>query len=376
MKILHLDGASEDFGGVLSVLRNVAEASRPLGWSHAVWVNEAYVEKRSPSLDYRRSQRIVSDSPSHIEILLQAVRAASELKRLLVQESFEILHAHSRGALLAGSIVSARLRRPLVFTNHNYARHRGLYRWAARRPRMFTVLLTPNMGRYYGLEIQPPPLRVISSCCADRFFTEPLVNAERWKPGGRPVRFVGSGTLFRWKNWHLVAEAFSRLTEAERQQVHFTLLGPTPDAPGPRAYERELHQLIKARGLERQFTLAGPTASMPEALREAGWMLHPATNEPCGVALIEALALGLPAIVADSAGPADIVQHERTGLKFAPDDADDLAAQVRRVLRGEANPSPPEQIRETVRARSATGVLPAYQALYRDVLAAGSGGVK
>ncbi|MBI3875966.1 MAG: glycosyltransferase, partial [Verrucomicrobia bacterium] len=102
MKILHLDGASEDFGGVLSVLRNVAEASRPLGWSHAVWVNETYVEKRAPSLDYRRSRHVVSDSPSHFKILFHAARASAELQRLLREENFDILHAHSRGALLAG----------------------------------------------------------------------------------------------------------------------------------------------------------------------------------------------------------------------------------------------------------------------------------
>ena len=55
MRILHLLGATDDTGGILTVLRNLQETAVPGGWQHVVWVNEAYRESRRPALDYRYS---------------------------------------------------------------------------------------------------------------------------------------------------------------------------------------------------------------------------------------------------------------------------------------------------------------------------------
>jgi glycosyltransferase involved in cell wall biosynthesis len=368
VKILHLTGDREDYGGITSVLRNLQVATARLGWEHVVWVNEAYVEKRQPALSYRRSRHALGESASHPRLVWQALLAVGELRRLLRQERFDVIHAHSRGMLLVG-LAAAKFWGPVVFTNHNYARRLGLYRWAAGQRNLYTVLLTPNMAKYYGLEVQPPRVSVISSCCADWLFDEPLI--QRPEPEERPtLRLVGVGTITRWKRWHLVLRALMQLAETERNRVEFSLWGPTPDDPEARRYEAELKESIKRNGLERQVVLRGSMTSLTEALRAADWMVHPATNEPCGVALIEAMALGMPAVVSKSGGPADIVQGGRTGLLFEPDDPKALADQLRRILRNRVTLAGPADIRESVRHRSASGVVKEYQALYGGLGAA------
>src|SRR5262249_28099802 len=121
--------------------------------------------------------------------------------------------------------------------------------------------------------------------------------------------------------------------------------------------------------LGRQFHFAGPTGSIVDELRKADWLVHPSTNEPCSVALQEALALGLPVVVSQSGGSVGFFQPGRKGVVFKPDDSDDLARQLGRILRGEVSVLAPADIRETVRDRSASGVLPCYQEFYRRVLA-------
>ncbi len=159
MKVLHLLGATEDNGGILSTLRAL-DGAVP-GMTSAVWVNEAFVETRQPRLDYRRSKHALDESGNHLLLAWRAWRSFAQLRVLLQREPFDLLHAHSRGCFAVALLAAARLDLPVVFTNHTYARRIGLYRWGARRPGLTTVLLTPNMARHYGLSPEPGRVELI-----------------------------------------------------------------------------------------------------------------------------------------------------------------------------------------------------------------------
>ena len=53
MKILHLVGQREDFGGILSVIRSLHQVGPSSRYQHSVWVHKDYIETREPVLDYR-----------------------------------------------------------------------------------------------------------------------------------------------------------------------------------------------------------------------------------------------------------------------------------------------------------------------------------
>jgi glycosyltransferase involved in cell wall biosynthesis len=368
MKVLHLAGELEDVGGVLSVIRNLQTASEKWGWQHTVCVHRNYQEVRRPALTYFRSSHLYSDSPNHWHLLFCAFRTFFELNRFLKSTHFDILHAHSRGTFLIGLAFAIWFKRPVVYTNHGYSQRLRMYRRAARFRDFHTVLLTPNMVRYYGLSEAPPRVSVISECCADAFFVEPLVAAASERPQDRPLRLVGVGNITRWKNWHLVLEAFQHLSHDDRQNVTFDLWGPVPIDTASQDYAKELRERVSELGLGGQFRFRGPTVAVTQCLRQADWFVLPSTNEPCSVALIEALALGMPALVSASGGNVDIIQVGKNGWLFAPDDVRDLAALLRKMIRREAGINSPEQIRESVRSRSATEVTSSYRALYEQIL--------
>lgn len=366
MRVLHLVGATDDNGGVLTVLRNLQTVTAGSGVDHVVWVNAAYREVRPPPLQYRFSRYLLADSPSHLQLFVRATRALPELRRLLSEERFDVLHGHSRGGLLLCAWLAGRQSLPVVFTNHGFARRRGLYRWIARKRPLATILLNPNMSRHYDIPADGRRVRVVSECCNDRFFEVPVV-PRRSVPDAGPVRLVGLGNIVRWKNWHLWMAAMRQLNATERARLECHHFGPVPrHDPACEAYAKELEGLRSDPAIGR-WMFHGPTNGVEEALRQADWFVLPSTDEPNSVALIEALALGVPALVSASGGNVNIVQAGQTGLMFEPDNAAHLAEQLRRIALGQATMLEPAAVRETVRFRGATPVGAEHVALYREL---------
>jgi glycosyltransferase involved in cell wall biosynthesis len=117
--------------------------------------------------------------------------------------------------------------------------------------------------------------------------------------------------------------------------------------------------------------LAGPTTRVREAVEGADVFVIPSTNEPCSVALTEALALGKPSIASASGGSVDLVKNGYNGRLFRPDDPEDLARQIAGMISGEGTTATPEQIRDSARHYSASVAWGRYHALYRRLLAGG-----
>jgi len=367
VSVLHLVGSTQDDGGILTVLRHARD---PDGlFRHAVVVHRGFHAKRQPPLDVRESCWLLAESPRHLSLFARALGVVMETRRRCRVEHWGIVHAHSRGgfaaavllALLPGKI-------PIVFTNHAFARRTGLYRWAAGRRRLATVVLNPAMAAHYGLTTQPGRVEIIPDCCSDEFFEGPLVRP----PGPRSrLALVGLGNLVRWKKWNLVLDALGRLPVPLRQRVHFTLWGPTPADADSQAFARELKGQVGALGLAPYVRLAGPTNRVREAVEGADVFIIPSTNEPCSVALTEALALGKPSIASASGGSVDLVKNGYNGRLFRPDDPEDLARQIAGLISGEGTTATPEQIRDSARHYSASVAWGRYHALYRRLLAGG-----
>jgi glycosyltransferase involved in cell wall biosynthesis len=368
MKILHLTGDVEDAGGVLSVIRNFQEASQSWDCRHHVWVNSCFDQRRSPAMDLRFSRHCRSELPGHGRLLVHSIQAWLELDRLLREEAFDIIHAHTRGAFLIACFLAAVQKKNVVFTNHNYANRTGMYRRVSRLEHFHTVLLTPNMARHYGLSLEPPKINLIPACCSDQFFREPLARLRaKLLPSGK-LKLVGVGSLVRWKGWHWLIEAIARLPEDLRGRIDLVIWGPTLKSSESRDYEKELKGMIQKWDLGGQVKLGGTNPNVTASLREAHWFVLPSINEPCSVALIEALALGLPALVSDSGGNLDIIKDGQNGLFFKSGDLEDLAARLEEILTGETECGSSEDIRESVRPYSATAVARQYVALYEQII--------
>lgn len=72
----------------------------------------------------------------------------------------------------------------------------------------------------------------------------------------------------------------------------------------------------------------------PQVLEEmavSDLLLHLCGEEPFGLAIIEAMSVGLPVLVPDSGGAGSIVDHGSTGFRFCSNDVDSLVERLREL---------------------------------------------
>jgi GT2 family glycosyltransferase/glycosyltransferase involved in cell wall biosynthesis len=161
----------------------------------------------------------------------------------------------------------------------------------------------------------------------------PGVDTDRWPVPGPPVQppeVVVLGALVGWKRPDLALEAMA-VVRRTRPEVRLRLVG----APLPGAREQALLERLRARAttpdLDGAVEFTGAVADPRPELARAACLLHCADAEPFGMAVLEALAAGRPAVVPASAGPAEIVEPS-CGFLYPPGDAAAAAAAILRVL--------------------------------------------
>ncbi len=80
-----------------------------------------------------------------------------------------------------------------------------------------------------------------------------------------------------------------------------------------------------ARSYDNVF-FEGYRDDVAQRLAESDLLLHLCPSEPFGLVVLEAMAAGVPALVPNRGGAADIIKNGNTGLHFVADDVDNLAS--------------------------------------------------
>jgi phosphatidylinositol alpha 1,6-mannosyltransferase len=114
-------------------------------------------------------------------------------------------------------------------------------------------------------------------------------------------------------------------------------------------------------------------AALARWYASADLFVFPSTTETFGNVVLEALASGLPAVVADRGGQLDLVEDGANGLVTRSDDPDHLAEQITRLLGdGELRGRMAEGARRSAEGRSWQAINDGLVAEYEALIAAGS----
>ncbi len=92
----------------------------------------------------------------------------------------------------------------------------------------------------------------------------------------------------------------------------------------------------RARRDHANVDFAGFQPNVAEEMAAADLLVHLCPEEPFGLAIIEAMASGLPVLVPDAGGAGDLVDDGRTGFRFRANDPDDLGRCLRELRRAPA----------------------------------------
>ena len=140
-----------------------------------------------------------------------------------------------------------------------------------------------------------------------------------------PVRIVCVGRLEPPKGPDILVEAMALLRDAATP-VRLALVGGG-------SLDRQLRSRVERLGLGDRVDFTGPLPPdrIAHVLADADLYVQPSRREGFGVALVEAMATGLPAVATASGGPADIV-GPGDGMLVQPGDAAALAEGIAEVV--------------------------------------------
>jgi len=163
------------------------------------------------------------------------------------------------------------------------------------------------------------------------------------------------GAMTREKGTDLLAQIAAALVPAAREKVRVVLLGGQTGR-SPEAAGLTIHS-------------AGFVDEIDSAVAGLDLLMHPSTSEGLGTAVIDAMALGIPAVAFAVGGLPEVIVNEVSGILVAPGDTGAFARQVGRLAE---EPALRDRLGEGARARAgqfdARKMTRETEAVYNEVL--------
>ena len=285
-------------------------------------------------------RRLASEGIPHIRI---PCRTSSEFNpklwfgalptilRAIRRERPDLIHSHTRVTQVLGWASSSLMNVPYVTTCH------GLYRFRIGR-RYFRcwgkwVMAISNASmqrlvRQYRLAAPHQVVLVENGIDADRFRRPPdPAEVERFRRanglnGGRMIGAIAR--LSPVKGLELLLKAAPPLLK-EFPDLGVLLVGDGPAREG-------LVRLAYELGISDRVAICPSVEDtrVPLALLQA--FAAPAWREGFGLAIVEAMAAGVPVVATDAGGPGEIIEQGKSGLLIQPGDVSGLEKGLRSLL--------------------------------------------
>lgn len=258
------------------------------------------------------------------------------LRSLIREGDYDLIHTHAPVPAVAARAVTPRCV-PMIHTEHNvWPRYRIPTRWAnaASIGRNELVIAVSN-GVAESIRA-PLPLRLMHlpevavlihgiDPAQVRIGPEARATA-RGRLGIRHGdRVIGTvGNLTPKKDHATMIRAFARLA-GDLDGVHLVIIGSGP-------LENDIRGLVKHYALHGRVHMLGMRSDVPELLPALDVFCMSSLHEGLSIALVEALAAGVPAVATNVGGIPEAIRHDREGLLVPAGDPGALAEALRRVL--------------------------------------------
>jgi glycosyltransferase involved in cell wall biosynthesis len=271
----------------------------------------------------------------------EGLRWVPRLRRLVKARRIDLIHAHSPVAAIGARVALAGPRRPRrVYTEHNlWQRYHPATYWGnvltfPYNDHVFAVSdhVRDSIGYPPGLGWRRmPPMETlfhgIDQEAVSRWATRDGVREELGIPPSAPV----VGTVANLKVHKRLDRMIAAAIQVRRRvpDVRFVIVGT-----GPR--EAELRERALGSGLGGTVMFTGFREDAQRVASAFDVFALSSEYEGLSIALIEALALGKPAVVTDVGGLAEVVTDGVEGFRVPSDDPQALAEALERLL---ADPS-------------------------------------
>jgi glycosyltransferase involved in cell wall biosynthesis len=312
---------SLDLGGVERLAIQLATAERARGHDCSIYcifrsgVQSALAQKRGIRV------RCFNKRPG------PSLKSLSDLVRALRSDRPDVVHTHNSGIHHYAAVAARLAGVPVVVnTRHSpfapeHMKREKHYRWSMKlTDKVVFVSASTRDQVFRDLKIQHLPSTVILN--------------------GIPVQeYLGQNSSGRGRAPHLVFGTLGRLVPIKAHDVLITafaqLVKSRPEArlriAGTGPMMSALEQQISEQQLSGKVTLEGATLMPERFYRDLNVFVLPSHSEGMPLALLEAMASGLPVIATAVGGVPEVVSDE-VGWLCPPGEPDQLAAAMRKAI--------------------------------------------
>lgn len=272
------------------------------------------------------------------------LKAYKQLKALIDSEGFSVVHCHTPvgGIITRLACIATRKKNNtrVIYTAHGFHFYKGapkknwlLYFTAEKLCSYFTdCLITINKEDYIiaqrrlnASEVCYVPGVGIDCSAMEKAENKRASLLREIGAGQDSVILMGVGELSDRKNHSVSIEALSRL---KRDNVHLVIAGTGEK-------KRELIEKVRSLSLDGRVHFLGFRTDIYELLKSADIFIFPSLQEGLPVALMEAMAAGLPVVCSEIRGNVDLID-ETTGILCPQNDSEAFAEALTGLLENES----------------------------------------
>lgn len=326
MKILYVTTVGSTMGFFKTFIRTL------LNDGHTVDI--ATNDNAAPVQDYYREWgcNVYQISCTRSPLNKGSIKAINEIKKLVVDNEYDIVHCHTPVAAMCTRLACRKLRKKkgvkVIYTAHGFHFYKGAPKknWLMYYPiekicsRWTDILITINKEDYALAQKKMKAKEVVYvpgvGIDVDKFSNTVIDREAKRQELGVPVDaflMLSVGELNENKNHKTVIKAMAQL---ENKNVYYAVAGRGE-------LHDELLSLANELGLGERLKLLGFRSDVAELYKTADCFVHPSFREGLPVSIMEAMASGLPVVASNIRGCKDLVDED-CGSLFSPYSSEDF----------------------------------------------------
>lgn len=276
------------------------------------------------------------DFARNIKHMGQNMRALRQVEGLMKQNGYAFCHCHSPIGGVVARIAGHRTRTKVIYTAHGFHFYQGapVMNWLVYYPvekmlsRWTDVLITINHEDYKlaKKKFKMKKLTYVPGIGIDtqREGLSQKEKEEKRKELGIPqdaFLITNAAEFTPNKNQKTVIEAIEQL---HNPNIYFVMCGIGEK-------KAELEQYVKEHGLEEHIRFVGFRNDLHEILQTSDCFVLSSFREGLSVALMEAMAEGLPVVCSRIRGNVDLIKDGKGGILVSPRNKEDYEAAFRKL---------------------------------------------
>lgn len=276
------------------------------------------------------------DFARNIKHMGQNMRALRQVESLMKQNGYAFCHCHSPIGGVVARIAGHRTKTKVIYTAHGFHFYQGasVMNWLVYYPvekmlsRWTDVLITINHEDYKlaKKKFKMKKLTYVPGIGIDtqREGLSQKEKEEKRKELGIPqdaFLITNAAEFTPNKNQKTVIEAIEQL---HNPNIYFVMCGIGEK-------KAELEQYVKEHGLEEHIRFVGFRNDLHEILQASDCFVLSSFREGLSVALMEAMAEGLPVVCGRIRGNVDLIKDGKGGILVSPENKEDYEAAFRKL---------------------------------------------